>query len=65
MDEKLAVPENYNRKPNCYICRWRQVEGYAIVGKLNNCGAQGFKSCDTVYDNENCKILYEPEVKND
>jgi len=50
--------------PNCAKCKWTKIFSSSIASAVT-CGAQGYKLCDTTYNNKLCKILYEPLVKNE
>lgn len=50
-----------NDIPNCNICIWSIMQGYQFIGYRYHCSAQANKPAETVYDNDNCKLLFEVE----
>lgn len=46
--------------PNCHLCSWRSEIKYKdIQGIFTYCLAQAGKFCHVVYNNKQCKDLYE------
>ena len=45
--------------PNCAICRWMLSMPYAIIGSRFICAAQAGKPAESVYNNDECKLLFE------